>query len=485
MSRVTNVTGRTRPLVAAFEDGDYFFDAVVKAPRGVPRSWWVAHLCFPEAGHRTWVLARGTSGAGMSDTAVGRHRAWALGCPRRVPSAGALVLAAALVATVCKLLLAATTQGTNDIVYWTEFAGGVDEFGPIGIYGNPFVAQYNHGPMAGWLLVLANLGQGIGLDLPFLIRIPATLADLVTCWVVFRLLSERTSTALAAWSAVAVVFSPVLVVISGFHGNTDPVFVALTVAAFWLLTRSDRPLSAGVCLGLAVSVKLVPIVAIPWLLFLAFRAGRATVARFVVGGGLVFVVFWLPVVLMAWTPFRDNVLSYQGIWLREWGIAEFVEQGGYPGAELWLAEHGSYVVVIAALVPFLLPRTRAHHDVVGLGLTLVTMLLLSPAFGMQYLAWAFAATYLVSIRAAWLFNAAASLLVLSVYSLWSGGGPPWQWDVASGMPFTLGQLELMALSWAFLLLVWLDGLINVGKGTLYSDRVRNQAEPWAGRRDDA
>ncbi len=378
---------------------------------------------------------------------------------RRFSTQGGLVLSAIVTATFVKLLLAATTTGTNDIRYWTQFAAGVRQFGPIGIYGQPFEAQYNHGPLAGWLLVAVNHGVDAGAGLPLLMRTPSSLADGLTCWLVYRLLSERTSMNVAAFAAVGVVWSPVLVIISGFHGNTDPVFVALAITSFWLLTRKDRPALAGVCLGLAVSLKLVPVVVIPWLLFLAWRRGRAALGRFVLGGGLVFLILWVPVVLLAWPEFRDNVLSYHGIWLREWGVAQFVEWAGHPEGELWLADHGSWVVVLAALIPFAgLATKRRHHEVVGLGLSLVTMLLLTPAFSMQYLAWALAATYLVSIRAGWLYNVAASLMVLSVYSLWSGGGPPWRWDEAFGTPFSPPQFALMAVTWSYLLLVWLDGL---------------------------
>jgi len=370
-----------------------------------------------------------------------------------------LVLIAALTATVAKVYLAATTLGTNDIVYWTQFAAGVDTFGPVGIYGETFEAPYNHPPLAGWWLLLLNAGQDLGLDLPLLIRLPALLADVLTCWLVFRLLSERTSQVVAGAAAVGLVWSPVLVVISGFHGNTDPVFVALTIAAFFLLTRGDRPLLAGLCLGLAVSIKLVPLVAIPLLLVLALGRGRVVLLKFVLGGLAVLVVLWLPVMVKAGPEFNAAVLGYRGIPVREWGIAEFLERSGYVQADVWLAEHGYLAVVIAALMPLAVWANRhAHRDVIALGLTLVSMLLLSPAYGMQYLSWALAAAYLVSIRAAWFYNVAASLLVLSVYSLWSGGGPPWQWEQAWGMPFTIGQLLLMAATWTCLLMVWVDGL---------------------------
>ena len=257
-----------------------------------------------------------------------------------------------------------------------------------------------------------------------------------------------------------------LLVVSGFHGNTDPVFVALTVASFYLVARSGRPFAGGLCLGLAMSLKLVPVVALPWLLFLAWRRGGVALLRFTGGGAMVFVVFWVPVLLMNRGPFLDGVVGYRGIWLREWGLAELVEQAGYPRFDLWLTEHGSWVVALAALTPFALAALRRpHEEAVGLGMALVTMLVFTPAFGMQYLAWALAAAYLVSIRSAWLYNIAASVLVLSVYSLWSGGGAPWTWDQAWAVPFTLGQHLLMAVAWAFLLLNWLDGIYPAGSST--------------------
>lgn len=394
----------------------------------------------------------------MADTVVAAQNLRTRLRRRRLP-VPTLLLFAAGTATAFKLYLAITTSGTNDVVYWTEFAAGVEKYGPIGIYGETFQAPYNHPPLAGWWLVLLNVAHDFGLDLPLLIRLPAILADLLTCWLVFRLLCERTSERVAGAAAAGLVCSPVLVVISGFHGNTDPVFVALTIAAFYLLARHDRPLLAGLCIGLAVSIKLVPVVAIPWLLVIALGKSRTALMRFVLGGGVVLVVLWVPVALTAWPEFSTNVLGYGGISLREWGIAELLEQAGYVQAELWLAARGSWAVAVASLMPYVVwAMRRPHEQVVGLGMSLVTMLVLSPAFGMQYLSWALAAAYLVSVRSAWLYNVAASAFVLSVYSAWSGGGAPWSWEEARGMPFTVGQLMLMAVTWTCLVVVWVDGL---------------------------
>ena len=355
------------------------------------------------------------------------------------PTAALVVALAAVTATVAKILLAATSFGTNDVGYWTEFASAVATVGPIEVYGVRGMSyDFTHPPLAGWMLVLVNHLQDLGLRLPLLVRLPASLADALTCWLVFRLLSERVGSARAALVASAVVWSPAPggdLGVPRQHGSgvrgVDPRLVLC-------VDRLDRPLIAGLCIAAAISLKLVPVVALPWLLLLAFRAGRARLARFVVGGGLVLVVVWVPVLLTAWPEFREVVLGYQGISVREWGLAELVESTGHPRAELWLATRGSAVVLVASYLPFVVfVARRPHWDQVGLGLTLVSMLLLSPAYGMQYLSWGIAASYLVSPRAGWLFNGAASIFALAVYSSWSGGGPPWEWDRALGPPVLL------------------------------------------------
>ena len=379
-----------------------------------------------------------------------------------IPATSRVLVAVLAVSTLVRLYLAATSGGVDDVYFWFEFADGVREHGPIGIYGHPFTMQYNHPPLAGWFLVLVNAGSDLGINMAYLVRIPSSLADAVTCWLVYRLLTDRVGPRWAAAAAAGIALSPALVVISGYHGNTDPVFVALVLLAFHLLTRRERPFGAGVCIALAISLKLVPVVALPWLLFLAFRLGRATLVRLVCGGALVFAVLWVPVLLLAWPEFRDNVLGYAGVPLRQWGPGEILQWLGHPGADAWLGAHAAGAALVASCVPFIARWTRREsQDSVGLGLSLVSMLLLTPAFGMQYLAWGLAAAYLVSVRGAWLFNVAASIFVLQVYARWSGGGPPWEWGAGGASALTVGELLLMTLTWTSLLVVWIQGLLPV------------------------
>ena len=48
--------------------------------------------------------------------------------------------------------------------------------------------------------------------------------------------------------------SPVLFVISGFHGNTDPVFVMFALLSVYLLSDRRAPALAGLSIAIALSV---------------------------------------------------------------------------------------------------------------------------------------------------------------------------------------------------------------------------------------
>ena len=71
------------------------------------------------------------------------------GDPRRLRW---IVVALAVLSTSLKLGIASQTFGTNGVLYWSMFAQGVRQHGPLGIYGLPPSAFYNHPPLAGWML---------------------------------------------------------------------------------------------------------------------------------------------------------------------------------------------------------------------------------------------------------------------------------------------------------------------------------------------
>jgi 4-amino-4-deoxy-L-arabinose transferase-like glycosyltransferase len=423
-----------------------------------PAKRWVT---FPYARCVDWVKRR------LPDSAVGRLRL--------------VVIFAAAVATMLKLQIAARTFGTNDVGIWGVFAEGVRDFGPVGIYGHHFeVSLYNHGPLAGWLLLAINwlLDHDVT-SFPFLIRLPACLADFVTALLVFELVRLVRSLREAAVAALLVSWSPVLFVVSGFHGNTDPVFVMFALLSVYLLVVRGWALAAGAAFGIAVSIKLVPVVLAPLLVVVLVRLGWRRVGAFVGGGAIVFLLLWLPVVVTRWQAFRAQVLEYRGSTFQRWGLPQFLSWADLQGVAASLAGPGRFgILLVSGLTAAAVVWRRPDAVVPAVGLSFVLFLVLSPAFGMQYLAWALAAAYLIDTRAATGYNLAASAFVLVVYSDWSGA-PPWRWYQAWGGPFSPRELALMVVTWVLLTAVGVVGLRHLRGGIAGSASAAGSRRRWA------
>jgi hypothetical protein len=397
-----------------------------------------------------------------------------------------LVLAVALLVTALKIWLAATTVGSNDAFHFQDFAGFVHKYGPIGIYGKweEYAAiadqpPYNHPPLIGWLLAAINAGVGIGWNFFLLIRLPAILADLVSVWLVFELVrAARRSVLQATVAGLAVALSPVLFVISGFHGNTDPAFVLFAMLSFYLLVKGRTALCAGfagLCFGVSISIKLVPIVVLPLLLVLAWRAGRRRAAGFVLGAAVVFGLLWVPVIIKQWAPFSTNVLGYAGWGSPRWGIPGFLlEAGASQGVLDAVTGPGRFVVLlVSAGLPAFIAWRRPEHATVAFGLTLSLFLLLSTATAMQYLAWAAAPSVLAAVWFGTLYNATAGAFCVQVYSTWNLRPAIWDWERGYAKDLTSRQTLAAAGVWFVL-------LAAVVMGLWYTWRSRPPAEAASG-----
>src|SRR5688572_2875685 len=280
-----------------------------------------------------------------------------------------------------KLEVAARTVGTNDVGYWGAFAAAVRDVGPVDIYGHALPrlpVVYNHGPLAGWLLEAINwvLDHDV-LSFPFLIRAPACLADFATALLVFELVRIARPARQAATAAVLVACSPVLFVVSSFHGNTDPVFVMFSLLSVYLLVVPRWALAAGLAFGIALSIKLVPVVLLPVLVVVLVRLGWRRLAAFAGGGAIVFLLLWLPVLVSRWDAFREQVLAYNGSVLRQWGLPQFLSWIDLPGAGSWLAGPGRFgILLVSGLAAAAVAWRRPDAVVPAAGLSLVLFLLL-------------------------------------------------------------------------------------------------------------
>lgn len=231
----------------------------------------------------------------------------------RVRRARWAVVSLAAAGLLLRIWFVVTTPGTADVRFFHGFAQAIEKFGPVRVYAQdlPGLPVYNHPPLAGWMLAAMTELEGMGLPFGVLIRLPSSLADAVACLLVFEIMRRRVRLRSAVLCALAVALSPVLVGVSAYHGNTDPIAVTLALAAAHLLADRKLPLAAGLVAALAISVKLVPIVAIPVLFVVALRGGRAVLLRFGAGFGGLMALLWGPALLTVPAALKANVLAYE------------------------------------------------------------------------------------------------------------------------------------------------------------------------------
>jgi hypothetical protein len=369
---------------------------------------------------------------------------------RRVGQRRLAVLLCALITTLLKLRIAATTAGTHDVSRFGLFAKLVHQMGPIAIYGTNFhKVFYNHPPLIGWFLVATNAIRTLGPSNRFLIRVPSSLSDVVTAWLIFELVRRGRSLNQATVAGLVVALSPVLLVISGFHGNTDPVFVMFILLSAYLVIR-ERPFSAGASAAIAVSIKIVPVVALPSLA-IALWTNRRNLVRAAAGFLVVFVPLWAPVVARQWSGFKSSVLEYGGLNPKKtpWGFVDVARHLHQQELVDLMVGPGRFAAVaISALVPAYFVLKRRDLVAVGVGLSLALMLLMTTTFGTQYTAWAAAAALLLDVWGGLAYNLLCGLFLAVVYTHWANGFP---WDSATPYALTTGQERLGWIVWIVLL----------------------------------
>lgn len=350
----------------------------------------------------------------------------------------------AFVALAIKLLLASVTYGTSDVTSWIQFAQGVRQAGPVGVYRLHFLTLFNHPPLVPYFLIGVNAFTHVGLPVKFTIRAVASLSDVGSAFLIFALLRRRRSLREATWAAVLVAASPVLMTVSGYHGNTDPIFTMLVLLSLFLLADVEKPLAAGAVLALALSIKLVPVVAVPTLLVYSATKGRYALVHFTCGVLAVGLIIWTPAVLGEWGFIRQNVLGYTGLPAHPWGLPQFTHWLGLDRLSNWLGSSTRLPVFISAGLAAIAVWRRPSLVAEATGMSMVAFVLLSPAFAVQYLVWPLLFVYLVSFRWATAYNLLAGGLLVEIYTRWNG---TLLWNRALHGGIILREKEWAALLW--------------------------------------
>lgn len=256
----------------------------------------------------------------MSESAVNFQARW-------FTKPEAWILLTAVLAFVLKFDLALLTFGTNDVAIFYKFGRLLSEHGLQWIYLNN--QYFNHPPLVGYYVraIYDTAGappweQG-DISFPFLVRLPGIISDFVVVLIFLRL---RKLWSLPTWSLIALALSPVSLMVSGFHGNTDPVMVMfLVVAAYMCVIK--RPALCGIFLALSCQIKIVPLLLVPIFACFWFSNRKAGwfLGFFAAASGLL----WLEPLLTVPGLLLRHVFLYGSYW-GLWGITYWLRLSGHP-----------------------------------------------------------------------------------------------------------------------------------------------------------
>ena len=321
--------------------------------------------------------------------------------------------------------LAAATDGTNDVVSWLAFIDAARTHGAFNLYGItewPTVPalDFNHGPLAAFGIQVAVWGQDVlPISERLLIRLPAIAADAGSTVLMYVLIAGRFGSRRGLMAAAMVAFNPVLILVSGFHGNTDPVFVALVLLAVVLLER-NMGLAAGIAFAASIGVKIVPVLAAP---AIVLSIGAAAMRlRFIWATLAASAVLWLPPFLLDPDALIRNVLHYRG---RSgiWGIGALASPLGQDLGVGWFREVWTILVLVAVVASGRLLAKRGHSAVAwSIAAAFLVFLTVTPGFGVQYLVWPVLFLIVAAPGFAAVYSAVAGVFLFAVYAFWSGGG---------------------------------------------------------------
>lgn len=231
------------------------------------------------------------------------------------------ILSAAACAFLCKIVLALTTYGTNDVYAWERFARWSGLFGSS-LYNMD--AAFNHPPsMIHVLTAMMWLAKTTGIAFPFWLRLPAIVADAASLWIVSRIFVNRLNEPAVRWALFLLAISPTLILVSGFHGNTDPVVMFFVLLSVWItqdgIGAGDiTDLASGSAFGAAMCIKILPIIVLPVLFFC--RPGLRRRAVFLIAAAAVMVVCWSPYLFRDPAAIFNQVIGYQSIY-GHWGLS--------------------------------------------------------------------------------------------------------------------------------------------------------------------
>jgi hypothetical protein len=358
--------------------------------------------------------------------------------PQQLPARVRTIVAAAIIAAILlRLVLAWISIGTNDARNWRRIATEVSEQGFLQAYRND--SEINHPPLAvlyARMTLLGNSPRNIAL----LMKLPAIAGDALAVWLLAKVWAQRKDPRRAILASLSMALSPVAILISAYHCNTDNLYAFLSLLAMYLISDRRRFFLAGLALGGAINVKLIPVILLPatyslcrsWRDALRLTAGLAVCA-----------IPFAPLVILAPDAVRKNMLSYAPP-VSEWGIAMILHTlHGNPElrrtayeAMLSYLTAGRWLILLCVgilSVKSFISRCWNGYELGAISYAL--LLLLAPGFGPQYTVIIVPLLLAVTIAGSWVWSITVGLYIgFAYFSRLISSGIPMETAFIPGTP---------------------------------------------------
>lgn len=310
-----------------------------------------------------------------------------------------LLIAAALSSLIVKLSLAWSTIGTNDSLTFLLFARDLQTHSLSHLYNSSIL--FNHPPLTGYFiravyyLVKQSWLQEQGVTFFFLLRLPGIIADFITVLAIAGLAENRLRDEIRPTLLYLFALSPISIMVTGFHGNTDPILAMFMVLAA-IACLNDRPILAGVYFALSLQVKVAPFIVAPVFFFYWLARGKGL--RFLAPVCVITVLGWAEPLSTCPQAFARNVLSYGGYW-GCWGIPYLLNRTGLPEfsgfnlIRLTQTEHAiSLALKLSVMIAIIILSWRRRSlggtgFLRSLGYSWIIFFSFSPGVAPQYFVW--------------------------------------------------------------------------------------------------
>jgi len=400
----------------------------------------------------------------------------------QAPARPRLWLAVIGLGILIRFAISAASLGTNDAAAWIRFGDEIRKYGLIHTY--EIDRDFNHPPIPGyWAATASSVAGGGGSIFNFLLftnvfRLPAILADCAGMYLLWLIWRKRIGGAGALIVAALFSLSLNAILVSAFHCNTDSLYVALCLLAVYLIEDRCAPFWAGLALGAAINVKIIPVLLVLPLL-LSFRRWKDG-AKFLAALAL-WVLPYVPVLIALRQRFFENVVQYNSN-LDRWGISFFLLMGQH--GQFYQTNHVAEVyyfwakylvlglIVIWSIAAAVLRRWNRYELA---AITFAIFLVFTPGFGVQYTALAGLLLFALRPGLAAVYGWVAGIFIGAVYFFWWAHGaadygiPPRTWPAFCQFQglFPENAAYIGLIAWAMLLYFMVVTLARPSRGDLW------------------